>query len=107
LPSGYRVGGGGGNGDGEFIGGGGGNTLSCAGACSGAAIDGCVDRVAGLGPGLGRAITLRGLGFTTLRGGGGTACSVATTGLGTRSGGGVLNKEPWAWCTATWTVWAT
>jgi hypothetical protein len=36
----YRVGGGGGNGDGEFICGGGGNALSCAGACSGAAIEG-------------------------------------------------------------------
>ena len=41
-PDRYRVCGGGGKGDGEFICGGGGNTLSCAGACSGAAIDGWV-----------------------------------------------------------------
>src|SRR5579863_8031262 len=94
----YRVCGGGGKGDGEFVCGGGGNTLSCAG--SGAAIDGWMgpDIDAGLrAAGLGWATILRGLGLTTLRGGGGTAWSVATTGLGTKSGGGVLNKEPSGW----------
>src|ERR1700690_1316658 len=103
LPRRYRVAGGGGNGDAD-VGGGGGNTLSwsCGGACSGAAIEGsvgpCVD--AGLGAaGLGRATVARGLGFT-LRGGGaggGSTWSAATTGLGTRSGGGLLNQEPSAW----------
>jgi len=98
----YRVCGGGGKGDGEFVCGGGGNTLSCAGAGSGAAIDGWVgpDIDAGLrAAGLGWATILRGRGWTTLRGGGGTAWSVATTGLGTKSGGGVLNKEPSGWRT--------
>jgi hypothetical protein len=89
----------GGKGDGELVAGGGGNTLSC----SGAAIDGWVGPDAGLGAAdLGLATILRGLGLTILRGGGGgSAWSVATTGLGTKSGGGVLNKEPSPWWTAT------
>ena len=105
----YRVGGGGGKGEAD-VGGGGGNTLSCAGACSGAAIDGSVGPCIGLAAaGLGRATVLRGLGFT-LRGGGaggGSTWSVATTGLGTRSGGGLLNQEPSAWWTASWIVCGT
>ncbi len=80
---GYRGCGGGGKGDGELAGGGGGNTLSCAGCCSGAAIDGCVGPVviAGRGAadlgaaGFGLATILRGFGLTSLRGGGGSTCS--------------------------------
>ncbi|MFY9693705.1 MAG: hypothetical protein WBF24_19590 [Xanthobacteraceae bacterium] len=86
--------------------------MSWAGACSGAAIDGwvgpCVDAGCGAAD-LGWATILRGRGLTTLRGGGagGSAWSIATAGLGTRSGGGVLNREPSAWWTAIWIVWGT
>jgi hypothetical protein len=80
-----------------LAGGGGGNTLSCAGCCSGAAIDGWVGPVVIAGRGaadLGLATILRGFGLTSLRGGGGSTCSCATTGFGSKFGGGVLNNEP-------------
>lgn len=57
----------------------------------------------------GLAATLRGFGLI-LRGGaggGGAACSIATTGLGTSVGGGVLNSEPSGWLTVSGTVWVT
>ncbi len=66
------------------------------------------DIEAGLGAaGLGLATILRGLGLAGLLGGGGIAWRVATTGLGTKSGGGLLNKEPSGWWTLSGIVWGT
>jgi hypothetical protein len=69
--------------------------LSCGGACAGAAAAGWVGAlIAGFGAtGLGLAAVLRGLGSTGGGGGGaGTGWSIATTGLGTKVGGGLENS---------------